>query len=204
MANKISLSTVKSCAKVIGNHGNKIERYFNHIQTDYLDGTQAEWNTPSAKQYVTGVSGSLNDFINQFNTKFKEGFKSFIDGVNQLSASQNAEKLQEIELAHISNTEVSWQEQSTDFNVPQDYASFTDSHLVKGGIDQIKQEINSIKNAINTAQEQGLDNAFCSQIRDALGKLSDSANEVIESYGKDAAKAAVDEDQLLSQMRSNT
>ena len=202
-ANNIYLSTVKAQLREFVTGSTNCMMDMQKINDNYIAATNDEWNTPSAAKYIDGLCSALNDYSTQFNEKFQQGVNDFVDGVNALARSQEASPVSYVTVSKIKALTKAWTGQSEDFKVPLDYAAFTNSNLT-ANINTLVSHVDEMQNAINTAVSSGLDGAYCTKLRESLSKLKESAKEVAEEYSSKAAQAAVDEDTLLSNIKSNT
>lgn len=203
MAYNISLSTVKAQLSNFVEECTECATTMKLIDAVYVDATSSEWNTPAAGQYIDGLCSAFNNFSSQFNSKYDQGLQSFVDGVNVLAKHEEANLVSKPALTTLPQLAKNWTPQSEDFNVPQDYASFTSSHLTVN-IDRLIEHVESMQGCIDTAVENGLDASFCTTLRTELNALKKSAQEVAKEYDGKAAQAAVEQDTAVSTIQSNT
>lgn len=203
MAYQISLSTVKGELSGFIADSGSCASTMSTINSSYVEGTQAEWNTPAAAQYIDGLCSAFNDYIRQFNQNYQEGVDSFVEGVNELARNEDADPVPQQSVEQLQSLTKGWAGQPEDFNVPQDFASFTSSNLT-ANIEKLVSHIESMQRHIDVAVESGLDGSFCTNLRGSLERLKNSANEVAREYDGKAAERAVNQDTAIATIKSNT
>lgn len=203
MALKISLTTVKNELEGLKSDFSECSAVMRKINSDYVQATNNEWNTPSAASYIDSLCNSFNDYIDQFNSKYQEGLDDFVKGVNVLAQNEGATSVQSQVLNPIAKLSKDWTGQSEDFNIPEDFAGFTNTHLT-ANVNELVSHLESMQSHISVAVENGLAGQFCTLLRDSLNSLKNSAKDVAVEYSGDAAKAAVEQDSSVSTIKSNT
>ena len=203
MAYQISLSTVKAeLSGFISDSGSCVST-MSTINSAYVDGTQAEWNTPAAAQYIDSLCSVFNEYIRQFNQYYQQEVDLFVAGVNRLAQNEDADPVPQQSVQQLQSLTKGWAGQPEDFNIPQDFASFTSSNLTTN-INELVSHIESMQRHIDVAVENGLDGSFCTQLRGSLETLKNSANDVAREYDAKAAERAVNQDTAISTIKSNT
>lgn len=205
MANRIDLGEVQAALSSFVDHSGEAADKMSTINSAYIDGTDAKWNTPAAAGYIDGLCGVFNDYISQFNSKYQDDVNSFVDGVNALSTPEQAIHVDYVTVTPLSELSKGWAGQEVAFNVPQDgeYAEFTQSNLTSN-IESFNGILDSMQSDIDRAVASGLDGAFCTGLREALSSLKASAQDVSSQYSAKAAESAVNEDTNVQNVRNNT
>lgn len=203
MAKEIYLSTVKAQLDNIVDESGNTANIMKNINTEYVDGTQAEWNTVKAAQFMENFCATFNDYISQFNAKYQEGINSFIEGVNELARHEDAEPVGPRTITRLPELAKGWQGQAEDFNIPDDYAGFTATHLT-ANITKLKNSVETIQQYIDVAVSNGLSESFCTTLRSKLEELKNSADSVSEQYNRAFVEQSVNEDTAISTIKSNT
>ena len=174
-----------------------IAGFFKSINEQYLKGTEKEWNTTTAEKYINGLTALLNDFVKQYNPKFEAALKDFVKGVNTLCATQEISGVPEPEFTAIEELDKGWTSPSTGpYNIPFDFTSFTETTL-NPKVEEINTSVSNMERYINVAVKNGLGDSFCTNIRSGIQSLKKTAEEVLNSYGKEAAAAAVASDNTI-------
>ena len=173
------------------------------IKSDYIEGTKAEWNTPAASTYIVNLINTFNDYINQFNSKFQEGVNDFVAGVNELLKNEDAATLSAVDIQELPTLSKTWKGESLNFNIPDNYESFTETHLTKN-IENFVSTLGDMQKCIDTAVSNGLASQFCTNLQSSLAALKSSAVEVAQNYNGVAAQRAVNQDTNVTTIKSNT
>lgn len=203
MAKQISLSTVKAqLSSFIAKTGSAANA-MTTINNSYIEGTQNEWNTPFAASFIDGLVGTFNDYIQQFNSKYQEGVDEFVSGVNTLAESEDADPVPAQTVQQITELSKSWVGQPEDFNIPDDFGSFTESNLT-ANIENFTSILDEMQTCIDTAVDSGLSGEFCTGLKQALASLKNSATSVAQQYSKEYAAQAVEEDTSIQSIKSAT
>lgn len=203
MALKISLSTVKAQLSNFVSHSTQCAAAMSTINSNYIEGTNNEWNTPAAATYIDGLCSAFNDYISQFNQYYQEGVDNFVDGVNVLARNEDADPVSPQTVEKLTELSKGWAGQPEDFNIPEDFAGFTNSNLT-ANINKLIENLSSMQNCIDVAVDNGLQGSFCTSLRESLGKLKSSAEEVAREYDGKAAERAVNQDTAIQTIKSNT
>lgn len=203
MALQISLSTVKAQLSTFISESGGCKASMDAINNNYIAATDAEWNTPAAATYIDGLCSAFNNYIQQFNQYYQEGVDSFVEGVNELARHEDASPVPSQTVEKLTELTKSWAGQEEDFNIPEDYAGFTSSNLTSN-INELVSHIESMQQCIDVAVDNGLNGAFCTQLRGSLEKLKTSATEVAQEYNGKAAERAVNQDTAIQTIKSNT
>ena len=173
------------------------------INANYIEGTKNVWSSMAAAEYITNLCIAFNDYISQFNTNYQEGVNNFVAGVNALARNEDASPVPECTVEKLPELAKTWEGDLEKFNVPDDYAGFTETNL-KDNIEKFKSHIDSMQAHIKAAVENGLNGSFCTGLRASLESLKNSADEVVSEYSRNAAKRAVEQDSAISTIKSNT
>lgn len=184
------VSSISNCASL-----------FSDIQSNFIEGTDSVWNTPTAAKFIDSVCESFNNYFEQFNSYFDEGYNVFLTNANKLFESQGADTVEKQDLEKISDLAREWSEQASSFNVPIDYTGFAGTNLTSN-IESVVSELESMNTAISNAVENGMDGQFCDGVKNNISSLITSANSVAEEYNSDAVKNAVAEDQLIQHFQT--
>ena len=203
MALNISLTTVKSELDGFVRDTSSCADVMKRINNDYINGTKNEWSSPAADQYITNLCSAFNDYISQFNRNYQDGVNSFVAGVNELARNEDASPVPECTVEKLSELTKEWQGSAEDFNVPENYESFTETNLV-ANVKSLISYLGSMQTHISVAVNNGLNGSFCTGLKSSLESLKTSAEEVINEYSGKAAQRAVDQDSSISTIKSNT
>ena len=174
------------------------------INNSYIEGTNQQWNTEyAATQYIDPLCSEFNDFIDQFNKNYQDGVDEFVKGVNLLLKSENNDPIPQKSVQKLRKFKRTWAAQHRIFKIPEDYGQFTSDNLTKG-ITEFNQILNLMQVDINYAVHNGLDGKYCNKLSESLKKLKESAEKVSEKYSSDAAKAAVEKDEIVRIIQSSS
>ena len=173
------------------------------INNNYIEGTKNVWSSTAAAEYIANLCIAFNDYISQFNTNYQEGVNNFVAGVNALARNEDASPVPECTVERLPELAKTWDGSPDKFNVPDDYAGFTDTNL-KNNITNLISHIESMQAHIDAAVNNGLNGSFCTGLRASLESLKNSADEVANEYSSNAAKRAVEQDSAISTIKSNT
>lgn len=180
-----------------------IKTVFKTIETNYIEGTDAQWNTNAGGEYIDKVVGALNDYITQVNTKLQTAINDFVDGANILAQAENVTLISKIDLDDIEQLSRTWPSQESHFNVPNDYKSFTETNF-KQNVDKIIESLGKITKCAENARDNGMNGSFCTAVTSNIATLISSANTVLSEYNTEVATAAVDKDEQVQKIKNNS
>lgn len=202
MAISISLDVVSQQFAEFSTHSLNAAKYMSNVVNNYIEGTNSEWNTPSAGKFIDQVCSAFGDFAEQYNKMYQEEVDKFTEGVNQLARTQDAQEVTAPTVEPLKNFARTWQDQSTNFNIPEDYASFTTENLTNN-LAAFNEELASMQGCIDAIVSNGLSEATCTGLRESLRTLQSSAVSVAERYDSKFAQDAVNEDSLVAAYKQN-
>jgi len=201
-ANQINLPVVKDNFRVVVGELNQIKEKFSEIQTNYVTGTNSEWNTPASYAFMNEFIAKMNHYIEQFNKYYKAGLDRFVDGINNLLIIQDIEPMQYYDFNKIVPLEITWQPQKESFKVPIDYEKFVKDNL-ETKVKIIIANLGIAQKAVQTARESGLDGAFCNYIAGQFTTLKTSAEQVLSEYNSSTINAALLEDTYIGKVKGS-
>ena len=204
MAIKVDTTVVVDQFTRVANKIKECNRLVKQINTFYVEGMYSEWNTKAAADYIDGLCNAINDFSSQFNTKIQAGIDDFSAGVRQILTVEKITLAMQIgAITPIGSIKRDWNPQETQFNLPEDFEKFTKDKF-KPAIDSLCQNLDEMKAYVNTAVQRGLEDKFCTRLRNSLTELLNSAKTVAEEYSSDAASSAANKDKTTLSLKNNT
>lgn len=202
MAKQINVGEIQSGLNVFRDGSNTCQNLMSNINSGYVQGTQAEWSSPKADEWMTSFENAFNDYIRQWNTNYSQGAQEFVDAANNLLMHENANTVN-VEVQQISEFSKGWTGNADSFNIPDDYAGFTSEHL-DAPLQQMISTLQEMQNGIQRAVEGGLAGEHCTNVRESLGRLSQSAQDVANEYNSSAANTSVNQDEYISTHKANS
>ena len=202
MAYHINVPAAQAQLTLLGEKYAELAPIFNSINTDYIDATKEVWGTPKGANYIQSIVTSLNEMINEFNSKVPSSVTETVEQINPFLTSEEMTTLTDPGLAPIPNVEKGWEGNPDETPVPTEFGELTASAYT-ANMTKVSEIFGELSGIMDTLVSTGFDSAFLNNAKESFEKNKGVVEEMVSQNTQASATNAAAEDTNVSSAAAN-